>query len=165
MNNQNAALAPPAMALMPPQQQLTNNGSYVMNSNFVVSNMNSNVVNMNSNAASDVTALNNAVSNGNMMNAVVSQNTAVQNNVTSSDDAPQQVQIAGLNGITFTLPQSHNTSRAPVNGGLDALTLSTLNGTVPEFLFQLTKMLTDECNKEVIVWNTGVTFGNHKIGG
>ena len=81
-----------------------------------------------------------------------------------------QVQIAGLKGLSFTLPQS---SFNPSAGGanlfhnntIDALTLSSLNGTVPEFLYQLTKMLTDEVNKEVIVWNSCINLGDHNIGG
>ena len=81
----------------------------------------------------------------------------------------QQVQIAGLKGLSFTLPQSFTPSTEyanPFNNStIDALTLSSLNGTVPEFLYQLTKMLTDEVNKEVIVWNSCVNLGDHNIGG
>lgn len=93
-------------------------------------------------------------------------------NTANSKNAIQQlqVQIAGLKGLSFTLPQS---SFNPSAGGanlfhnntIDALTLSSLNGTVPEFLYQLTKMLTDEVNKEVIVWNSCINLGDHNIGG
>lgn len=121
--------------------------------------------------------MNNAAQNNNSVMTKIPVNNVVANIVgsntnttaqTNSDNSlQQQIQIAGLNGITFTLPQNPAVAPTPLiaNGGIDALTLSSLNGTVPEFLFQLTKMLTDEENKEVIVWNSGVSFGNHKIGG
>lgn len=172
MNQQNTALAPPpGSLLMPPQQQLTNNGNFVVNNLIGVNNMPNN------------DAICNVASSGNVINQMthvgVSRNNSIvagqqliapnQNNCGINSNAPQQqIQIAGLNGITFTLPQSSNPPSAHLttrNGAIDSMTLSALNGAVPEFLYQLTKMLTDEGNKDVIVWNPNVCFGNNQIGG
>jgi len=152
--NQNANVAPTSLPSMPPQQQLVNSGNYIVN-NRTTNSMDGNAINTH-----EYTIPGNHVNN----------NTATNIN---GHLAQKQVQIAGLNGITFTLPPNSVAPLGPVapphltsgNSTIDALTLSSLNGTVPEFLFQLTKMLTDEGNKEVIVWNSGMGIGNHQFGG
>ena len=145
-----------SLAAMPPQPQLMNNNNYMSSNAVNPTNGNNGIVNC----------------QNNIIPTNIVNNNIVNNNISATtNNAPQQqVQIAGLNGITFTLPQASNTAVPTLanynhNGTIDALTLSSLNGTVPEFLYQLTKMLTDEGNKEVIVWNPGMTFGNHQIGG
>ena len=158
--NQSVNPSVPSSALMPPQPQLTNNS------------INNSYNNMSCNGANTVNCNNGIVNcQNNIMPTNIANNNIVNNNTPSTNNtAQQQVQIAGLNGITFTLPQASNASVPNLanynhSGTIDALTLSSLNGTVPEFLYQLTKMLTDEGNKEVIVWNPGMTLGNHQIGG
>jgi hypothetical protein len=173
--NRNVGIAPSTLTMVPPQQHLVNNTNFVANnSTNAINNINSNIGNVNNKANSTISTDNGNGSchNGNYMPVNVA------NAISSNMIAQQQVHIAGLNGLNFTLnealhPTSYNApatvvAPTPLNnmhGTIDAITLSSLNGTVPEFLYQLTKMLTDEGNKEVIVWNPCVTFGNHKIGG
>jgi hypothetical protein len=140
-----------------PQPHRTKDGNNVINSGAInsIANGHGNTMNIN-------------VVNNNIIN-----NSSTITNTTSSTLPQQQVQIAGLNGISFTLPQpvfsqvgvALPQSLSSSNGTIDALTLSSLNGSVPEFLYQLTKMLTDEGNKEVIEWNAGMRYGGVQVSG
>ena len=152
-----------SMAMMP-LQQFVDSGNNVVNHNTINGNKSFVVHNGNVARLDNVTSAN-VVNSSNILHSYA--------NVNDSSLPQQQVQIAGLNGITFTLPQpslqqiglSVPRSLGGSNDTIDAVTLSSLNGTVPEFLYQLTKMLTDEGNREVIEWNSGMKFVGHPIGG
>ncbi|KAL3783010.1 hypothetical protein HJC23_010117, partial [Cyclotella cryptica] len=163
-NPSNVIMGSSGSMAMIPQQQFVNNGNNVANHNMI--NSSNSIVLHNSNVSRlDTITSANVVNSSNIIHSFASVN--------GNSLPQQQVQIAGLNGITFTLPQSSlNQTGLSVprslgrnNDTIDAVTLSSLNGTVPEFLYQLTKMLTDEGNKEVIEWNSGMKFGGHQIGG